>query len=442
MDALTQHWQAALSAHRYDGAWITAGEALSYFQDDHGPPFKANPYLSQWIDPKYITPGSALWISPHSGAKLFTVRTEDYWHAVPELPDEAASHVEVNAFENPAQLAAACQAEQQGHENIAVIGENAEFAGANEQLGDLNPASLVNYLHFHRAKKSPFELDTMRRATEVGVRGHLAAAAAFHAQATEFEIHMAYLSASRQAEIELPYANIVALNEHAGVLHYQFQDREHPRAPLSLLIDAGGQFRGYASDITRTHVQEGTQHATFAGLISAMDTHQQALVEVIRPGYRFADLHTRMHEQLTALLVDCGIVRGGRAATELAMTERISETFCPHGLGHLLGLQVHDVGGHLGDARGTPAPPAANYPTLRFTRAVEEDYVFTVEPGLYFIPSLLKKLRRAGNATQLDWALIDTLAPYGGIRIEDNVRVTKDGVENFTREAFQHMAGS
>ena len=182
-------------------------------------------------------------------------------------------------------------------------------------------------------------------------------------------------------------------------------------------------------------VAQHAQHEEFAELLKRMEQHQQALVSQVQPGMSFGSLHHRMHEQLTDLLINAGVIEcDADAALELGL----SETFCPHGLGHLLGLQVHDVGGHLADRNGTPRPPPANYPALRFTRDLEVGQVFTVEPGLYFIPSLLAKLRTT-NAP-VNWTIVERLSGYGGIRIEDNVCVTADGVENLTRDAFASVA--
>ena len=97
--------------------------------------------------------------------------------------------------------------------------------------------------------------------------GHSRARAAYEAGASEYAIHQAYLLASQQTESALPYSNIVAQNEHAGVLHYQHYDREPPRRRASFLIDAGGRFRGYASDITRTYA--AAERSDFAALIAA-----------------------------------------------------------------------------------------------------------------------------------------------------------------------------
>ena len=106
----------------------------------------------------------------------------------------------------------------------------------------------------------------------------------------------------------------------------------------------------------------------------------------------------------------------------------------PHGVGHLLGIQVHDVGGQQKDIAGGSSPPAEHSPALRNTRIMEENMVFTVEPGLYFIPLLLEAERNQARGKFINWELVDALYPCGGIRVEDNVRVTEQGVENLTRQ--------
>jgi Xaa-Pro dipeptidase len=104
-------------------------------------------------------------------------------------------------------------------------------------------------------------------------------------------------------------------------------------------------------------------------------------------------------------------------------------------LGHFLGVQVHDVGGRQKSPEGGTVPPPREFPYLRTTRKVEAGQVFTIEPGLYFIEMLLRPHRTGATHDLFDWKLVDQLAPHGGIRIEDNVLVTRDGHRNLTREA-------
>jgi Xaa-Pro dipeptidase len=122
-----------------------------------------------------------------------------------------------------------------------------------------------------------------------------------------------------------------------------------------------------------------------------------------------------------------------------AFNRGLTRAFLPHGLGHLLGLQFHDVGGLQTNRSGASAQPPAEYPSLRLTRTVAVDQVFTIEPGIYFIPMLLERLRAGPDAALLNSPLIERLMPFGGIRIEDNVVVTANGVRNLTREAFARI---
>jgi Xaa-Pro dipeptidase len=144
-----------------------------------------------------------------------------------------------------------------------------------------------------------------------------------------------------------------------------------------------------------------------------------------------------MHRQLADLLVEHNLLT---CSAEEAFDQGLTEPFCPHGLGHLLGIQVHDVGGHQINLEGEQAPPPASYSTLRLTRPLDINMVLTIEPGLYFIPSLLEPLKQAKAA--VNWQKIAALVPFGGIRIEDNVCVTQASSRNLTRDAFAHASNA
>jgi Xaa-Pro dipeptidase len=120
------------------------------------------------------------------------------------------------------------------------------------------------------------------------------------------------------------------------------------------------------------------------------------------------------------------------AAAE-AYEKGLAGPFMPHGVGHQLGLQVHDVGGHQGGPDGGEVPPPEAHPFLRNTRLLEPGHVVTIEPGLYFIPMLLEPWRQGPDAGLVDWDLVDRLTPLGGIRIEDNILCTENDPMDFTR---------
>ena len=425
---IQQRWEVALAANRFDAALVAAGARQNYFLDDQAPPFRANPHFSQWLDGGGCE-NALLLIRPGRTPTLFFHQERDYWHQPPAVPDLAGA-IDVNVFESvDALVDAACRAIE--HENrAALIGDSSGHA-TNLPVAELNPQQLLNHLHYGRAQKTAFEIDCMRRATRIGVKGHIAARAAYEAGASEYAIHQAYLLASEQTESALPYSNIVAQNEHAGVLHYQHYDREPPVRRASFLIDAGGRFRGYASDITRTYA--APERTDFAALIAGLDARQRALIESIKPGVNYLELHERMHRAIGELLAEAGLVN---CTGEEAFAMQITDAFIPHGLGHLIGLQTHDVAGHMVSPDGGMRPPPKRYAALRLTRDVAVDQVFTIEPGLYFIPMLLDELRAMPGGRFVNWRAVESYLPCGGIRIEDNVLITSDGPVNLTRDAF------
>jgi Xaa-Pro dipeptidase len=114
----------------------------------------------------------------------------------------------------------------------------------------------------------------------------------------------------------------------------------------------------------------------------------------------------------------------------------VSSAFFPHGIGHLIGLQVHDVGGFAESDRGGTIPKPDGHPFLRLTRTLEPGMVVTIEPGLYFIDLLLEELRDKGLGPSVDWERVAAFKPFGGVRIEDDVACTAGEPQNLTRDAF------
>lgn len=422
-------YEQALSAGGLDAVVVDAGRPHRYFLDDQDAPLRTNP-LFAYLTPLSAVPGSLILIRQGTKPRLLWVQPQDYWHLPPEPPDPAFSapfDVTIVASEEAA--AAAAERWLRRNERSAWLGEN---AAAASNLGcEANPSVLLNFIHWHRAYKTPFEVECMRLATRRGVQGHRAAAEGFAAGGSEFDLHCGYLAASRQSESDLPYPNIIAFDRHAAVLHYQHYAR-NGAAQGSLLIDAGGRHFGYAADITRTYARPDQRE--FAALIEAMDALQQRIVAEIAPGRPYLDLHERAHVLLAELLIDAELARG--SASDL-VEDGVTRAFLPHGLGHLLGLQTHDVGGLMSDEQGTPSPPPERDPALRNTRTIEIGQTFTIEPGLYFIDMLLQPLRSDPRGESVRWESVERLAPWGGIRIEDNILVTADGVVNLTREAFE-----
>ena len=223
------------------------------------------------------------------------------------------------------------------------------------------------------------------------------------------------------------------MNQHGAVLHYTDLERKPPAKSNSFLIDAGAQVHGYASDITRTY---SNGDAGFEALIGRMEAMQQDIVSRVRAGVDYRDLHIESHRLLAGVLADADLASG---KPDTLVATGVTAAFFPHGLGHLLGVQVHDVGGFMQDTSGTVIDPPSGHPYLRLTRPLEENMVLTIEPGLYIIDMLLENLRGTPAEDHVNWDTVDWLRPFGGIRIEDNVRVLADGAENLTRDAFAQL---
>jgi Xaa-Pro dipeptidase len=289
---------------------------------------------------------------------------------------------------------------------------------------------VVAFLEYHRAFKTPYEVAMMREASRIGARAHRAAERAFRAGSSEFGIHLAYCQAAGQDANDLPYGNIVCLNEHAAVLHYTDRDRVPPARPRSFLIDAGASFGGYASDITRSY---SAQADAFAAMIDAVDAAQQTMCDSVRAGTDYRQIHLDAHLALAGILKDFGVIT---VSPEAAVQSGVSSAFFPHGIGHGIGLQVHDVAGFAESDRGGTIAKPEGHPYLRLTRTLQPGMAVTIEPGIYFIDMLLGELKQNGLGDAVDWARVDAFRPYGGIRIEDDVVCTDGAPLNLTREAF------
>lgn len=424
--ALCERHDRALERAGASHAIVFSGAPRLKFLDDQYYAFQANPHFASWL-PLTNMPFCYLVYSPGETPVLVYFQERDYWHLPPAAPSGFwASHFDIRVVHNLEDIAAHIP---ENRAKCILIGEVDEAAYGLD-IERVNPTPAMDILHYARARKTAYELECMRAASRRGAIGHRAAEAAFRDGASEFDIHLAYLKAVGQNEKDLPYGNIIALNEHAAVLHYQHQSSEVPLELRSFLIDAGAAVMGYASDITRTYAY---RYGEFNDLIERMTAMQRAVVEEVSAGVDYADLHLGCHEKLAALLADAGLATG---SVEALIANGVTSAFLPHGLGHFLGIQVHDVGGLMADESGSVIERPPEHPFLRLTRTLEVDHVLTIEPGLYVIDMLLDDLRDTPGHAMLNHNRIAALRPFGGIRIEDNVRVLEDGVENLTRDAF------
>ncbi|TZF90303.1 Xaa-Pro dipeptidase [Cognatilysobacter lacus] len=424
IEVLQARARIALERGGFEHLVVPSGNPHYQVFDDRDYPYAVNPQFKAWV-PLTRNPGSWLVVTPGRRPKLIYLQPRDYWHVVPEAPvGWWVEHFDVAVVRTAEEAiphlppAARC----------AILGEP---QGVRAEYAPNNPAAVVAYLEYHRAFKTPYEIAMMREASRIGAHAHRAAEAAFRHGLSEFDIHLAYCAAARQDANDLPYGNIVALNEHGAVLHYTQLDREAPAASRSFLIDAGASYAGYACDITRTY---SARDDDFQAMVDAVDAAQQRMCAQVRSGVDYRRIHLDAHLALAGILRDHGVLK---VSAEAAVESGVSSTFFPHGVGHGIGLQVHDVAGFAAADAGTAtlAKPDG-HPYLRLTRTIAPGMVVTIEPGIYFIDMLLDDLRAGPNAASVDWARVAAFRPYGGIRIEDDVVCTESEPLNLTREAF------
>jgi Xaa-Pro dipeptidase len=400
---------------------VSSGAPFTYFADDRDAPFEPVPHFAHWCP--LDGPHHLLHVVPGRKPRLVRHAPEDYWYEQGGVTDPFW----LGAFdlEEAGSVEAAWRALGQPG-NAAYVGNETERAAAAGLA--VNPEALTSRLDWVRSYKDEYEVRCLEEATALGASGHQAAREAFLAGASELEIHQAFVRAVRCTEAQLPYTTIVALDEKGATLHYE--SKRSVRNGRVLLLDAGAQSRRYACDITRTTPAPGCD-ARFAELVRRVDALERELAGAARPGRPYLEVHVQAHHGVARVLSDLGLVK---LPAEEAFAKGYTHPFFPHGIGHHLGIQVHDVAGRQKDPSGTPAPPPKQHPYLRNTRTIEPGHVFTIEPGIYFIPMLLRPFRAGPDASSFDWDTIDTLTPLGGVRVEDNVVVTASGPRNLTRE--------
>ena len=416
--------EKALGETGLDSLVLSSGMPFTYFADDRDAPFEPIPHFAHWCP--LTGPHHVLHVVPGRRPRLIRYAPEDYWYEqdgvtegfwLPALDLEEAGTLDA-VWKRVGQPKRAAYV---GNETV-----RANAAGLTS-----NPRELVARLDWVRSYKDEYEIHCIEEATVLGVRGHRAAREAFATGASEMEVHQAYVRAVGTTEAELPYTTIVALDEKGATLHYE--SKRAVRDGRVLLLDAGAQVRRYASDITRTTTAPSCD-PRLAAIAGSMDGLEQELASASVPGRPYLDVHIEAHRGIARILTEHGLLKVG---ADEAFEKKLTHPFFPHGIGHHLGIQVHDVAGKQSDPQGTPAPPPKEHPFLRNTRTIEPGHVLTIEPGLYFIPMLLRPFRSGPDASAFHWETIDALTPLGGVRVEDNVVVTESGSRNLTRE---HLA--
>ena len=258
--------------------------------------------------------------------------------------------------------------------------------------------SLEYLLHDMRLYKSREELSLMRKAAKISVRAHNAAMQVCKPGLYEYELEAEFLCGFKRNGASWAYSSIVGGGENGCILHYTENNAELKDKEL-VLIDAGAEYDGYAADITRTFPVNGKFTVAQQEIYEVVLKAQEAAFAKVKPGNHWNDPHNAAVKALTKGMVEIGLLKGKPSQL---IKDRSYMKYYMHRTGHWLGMDVHDVGDYKVDGNW---------------RLLEPGMVLTVEPGLY-IP--------AGSRGAKRWWNI-------GVRIEDDLAVTKDGYELLTK---------
>ena len=273
-----------------------------------------------------------------------------------------------------------------------------------------------------RRPKDDVELERMRLAEEATSAGFAELVRLIEPGVTERDLEIAIgATFLRSGGDFLAYEPIVAAGDHSAVLHFSPTSRELKAGEL-LLVDAGAEYRGYASDVTRTYPIGGDLAGEQRVVWETVRRACEAAIEACRPGTQWREVHRTAALIAGEGLIELGVLRG---EPEALLESGAITLFFPHGVGHMVGLGVRDAGLATDELRD----PAPGFPRMRLDIPLQPRHVWTVEPGIYFVAPLLA---RARERTDVDWDRVDSLLGLGGVRIEQNVLITDDGCDVLT----------
>ncbi|XP_077375774.1 xaa-Pro dipeptidase [Festucalex cinctus] len=283
-----------------------------------------------------------------------------------------------------------------------------------------------------RLIKTDMELEVLRYTNRVSSEAHKIIMKSVKPGQKEYEMeslfqHYCYTKGGMR---HTSYTCICGTGNNASVLHYGHAGAPNDKTIVDgdmCLFDMGGEYYCYSSDITCSFPANGKFTADQRAIYEAVLKSSITVMAAIRPGVKWTDMHRLADRVHLEELVKVGILKG---SVEDMMKVHLGAVFMPHGLGHLLGIDVHDVGGY---PEGVERINEPGLKSLRMGRLVRERMVLTVEPGIYFINHLLDQaLKDPAQSCFINNQVLGRFRGFGGVRIEDDIAVTADSIELLT----------
>jgi Xaa-Pro aminopeptidase len=292
---------------------------------------------------------------------------------------------------------------------------------------------LINAIVTLRLQHDEYAISEIRNAVEITTRSHLAGMKASKTAKTEADVRSAMEAVILSENMTTAYNSIVTV--HGEVLHNEYYHHEINPTDL-ILADVGAETQnGWAADVTRTWNASGKFSATQRDLYNVVLATHDAAIAQIKPGVEYQDLHLLACKTLTEGFIDLGILKGD---AESLVDQDAHALFFPHGVGHLLGLDVHDMedlGDRAGYAAGRTRSDRFGLGFLRLNRPLQSGMVVTIEPGFYQVPAILNDPQnREKYRDAVNWEHLDQFSDVRGIRIEDDILVTDQGYEILTQD--------
>jgi Xaa-Pro aminopeptidase len=278
-----------------------------------------------------------------------------------------------------------------------------------------------------RATKEPQEIEAIERACNVGYNMHTLAQMLIKPGVTERFVAGQVDGIARSMAQGNSFATI--FSQHGEIMHGAPSDAALEDGRL-VLCDAGCELDDYCSDHTRTMPVNGKFSQRQLEIYSIVEECHDYVLEVAKPGVKYMDVHFAVCRRMTERLKELGLMKGN---TDEAVAAGAHAMFLPHGLGHMMGMDVHDMEGlgqiYVGfDEETRPNLEQFGTNCLRMGRRLEEGFVVTDEPGIYFIPALIDDWKSSGHCKEfLNFDMLETYKDFGGIRIEDDILITNDG---------------
>lgn len=279
-----------------------------------------------------------------------------------------------------------------------------------------------------RSTKTTEEIEELERAAEIGYKMHTTAMKLTRPGVTEKFIGGQVDGIANSYGAMVSFATI--FSQHGEIMHGNPSMAELEAGRL-VLCDAGAEtINHYCSDNTRTYPVNGRFTQRQLDIYSIVEECHDYVLDVAKPGVKYMDVHFAVCRLMTERLKALGLMKGD---TDEAVRAGAHAMFLPHGLGHMMGMDVHDMEGldqiNVGfDEETRPNLEQFGTNCLRMGRRLEEGFVVTDEPGIYFIPALIDDWKASGHCKEfINFDLLETYKDFGGIRIEDDVLITKDG---------------